>query len=36
MFGKVKHLSSDLMRKPQSTPYSAEVVLLCMEPKIGL
>jgi hypothetical protein len=27
---------SDLVRKPQSTSYSAEVVLLCVEPKIGL
>lgn len=27
---------SGLMRKPQSTSYSAEVILLCMEPKIGL
>ena len=36
MFSEVKHLSSDLMRKPQSTLYSAEVVLLCVEPKIGL
>jgi hypothetical protein len=36
LWNEVKHFYSDLMRKPQSTSYSAEVVLLCMEPKIGL